>query len=71
MLGTEQFGNMYGVRFVCPINATHKGEGYCVYSGQWSAGLFHGIGQFKCCDGRVYRGEWTRGQRHGKVRNHI
>eukprot|EP00940_MAST-03C_sp_MAST-3C-sp2_P001415 g1415.t1 len=37
----------------------------CIYKGEWKAGAFHGKGQFRCCDGRIYDGNYVSGKRHG------
>lgn len=65
--GNEQFGNLLGIDFVCPLGHKHQGIGYCTYAGRYRAGLFHGYGEFICMAGPWYKGEWARGKRNGQV----
>jgi hypothetical protein len=65
-IGTEEFGNALGIKYICPMGHRHNGLGYCRYSGDWERGYFHGNGCFECIDGRKYEGQWFDGKRHGK-----
>lgn len=65
--GKEQIGNTVGIEYVCPLGCKHSGAGYCVYTGSYSRGLFHGYGELQCVTGRYYKGEWCRGDQHGQV----
>jgi hypothetical protein len=68
--GREEFGNLIGLPSCCPLGYKHHGNGYCVYTGQYRAGEFHGEGELVCVLGPKYKGEWRDGQRHGKVSTH-
>ena len=50
--GIEEFGNNFGMKYDCPLGHKHKGIAFCKYEGSYSAGLFHGKGEFCCQDGR-------------------
>lgn len=58
---------MSGIPLVCPLGHTHKGNGFCIYTGKYRAGLFHGQGEFRCISGQWYKGNWCDGKRHGQV----
>ncbi len=64
-IGREEFGNVMGIKYVCPFGHRHQGTGYCCYDGDWERGYFHGSGEFTCSDGRKYVGEFYNGKRHG------
>ena len=64
--GSEKYGNIIGIQFLCPAGHRHPGTGYCEYKGQWVRDHWHGKGEYKCCDGRPYVGEFSWGKRHGK-----
>ncbi len=64
--GREQYGNIMGIKFMCPMGRYHPGTGYCQYKGNWVRDHWHGDGVFKCCDGRPYTGSFRWGKRHGK-----
>lgn len=64
--GKEEFGNVLGIKFVCPMGNRHPGLAYCMYDGDWERGYFHGDGVFNCCDGRSYKGSFFNGKRHGR-----
>ena len=38
----QEFGNTTNVKYICPMGVRHKGEGYCVYTGHYKVGYFHG-----------------------------
>ena len=63
--GTEEYGNLSGVPYVCPLGYRHPGAGHCRYVGDWKNSQFHGCGEFTCVDGRYYKGEWVQGKPHG------
>ncbi len=65
-LGREQYGNTMGIEFLCPMGYRHKGDGFCVYMGEWKRDHWHGEGEYRCCDGRLYRGHFEWGKKHGK-----
>lgn len=67
-VGKEVFGNLLGIPYCCPMGRRHPGQGFCLYTGSWTAGAFNGIGEFLCCDGRTYQGDWRLGKRHGQGR---
>lgn len=64
--GREEFGNELGIKFCCPLGYWHAGNNYCVYTGDYAMGLFHGEGEFKCQAGPYYKGQWCRGKKHGQ-----
>lgn len=64
-MGIEEFGNLIAEYYTCPMGNKHKGEGYCVYHGQYRNNKFHGVGEFICQDNRYYKGNWREGKRHG------
>ena len=66
--GAQNYGNLIGQKFTCPLGRLHGGHGYCTYKGKWRHGLYWGEGEFICDDGRRYSGDWVRGQRHGQVK---
>jgi hypothetical protein len=65
-LGREQYGNTMGAKFLCPMGYWHKGDGFCVYMGEWLRDHWHGEGEYRCCDGKIYRGHFEWNRRHGK-----
>mmetsp|Transcript_25731 Transcript_25731/g.43349 ORF Transcript_25731/g.43349 Transcript_25731/m.43349 type:complete len:550 (-) Transcript_25731:116-1765(-) len=65
-MGIEEFGNLIAENYVCPMGNKHKGEGYCIYNGQFANNKFDGIGEFMCQDNRYYKGHWKGGKRHGR-----
>jgi len=65
--GLEEFGNMIGEIFICPLGYKHSGAGYCIYTGSYTSGYFHGHGEFKCQAGPFYKGQWKMGKKNGKV----
>ena len=65
--GREEFGNVLGIKYTCPMGHHHQGVGYCIYVGSYDRGLFHGLAELTCLDGRKYAGDWMRGKKHGKV----
>ncbi|RYH31832.1 hypothetical protein EON65_01785 [archaeon] len=65
--GVEEFGNLVGVDFSCPLGSKHSGAGFCTYKGEYRQGLFHGTGEFCCQAGPYYKGQWFRGKKHGEV----
>jgi hypothetical protein len=65
--GREEYGNLIGHPSTCPLGHKHHGNGYCVYTGNYRAGMFYGYGEFVCISGPYYKGEWKSGERHGKV----
>lgn len=64
--GVEHFGNMVGLTFYCPLGCKHAGVGFCVYTGEYKQGLFHGFGEMRCMNGQLYKGMWSRGKKHGE-----
>jgi hypothetical protein len=63
--GTQNYGNVHGVRYVCPMGHRHRGMGYCKYAGDWVQGYYEGEGIFECIDGRRYTGTFKKHKRHG------
>lgn len=64
--GIESFGNLVGVPYTCPLGNKHAGVGFCVYTGEYKQGLFHGVGNMCCMTGQYYKGQWQRGKKHGE-----
>ena len=64
-LGREQYGNIMGIVFLCPMGFRHKGDGYCVYTGEFRRDHWHGEGEYKCCNGRTFKGNFRWGKKHG------
>jgi hypothetical protein len=64
--GVEEFGNKLGMLYTCPAGHRHQGDGFCIYTGDYQRGEFHGRGELKCIDGRSYCGEWEHSKRCGE-----
>lgn len=62
---------MLGTTFQCPLGNKHYGIGFCVYSGDFCRGFFHGEGEVQCMSGQYYRGKWKYGKKHGEVSQRI
>mmetsp|Transcript_28230 Transcript_28230/g.62535 ORF Transcript_28230/g.62535 Transcript_28230/m.62535 type:complete len:300 (-) Transcript_28230:97-996(-) len=62
----EQFGNLLGIPFDCPLGYKHNGTGHCHYAGVYRGGMFHGHGVFTCQQGPWYKGNWNGGKRDGQ-----
>ena len=54
-----------GIVFLCPMGFRHKGDGYCVYTGEFRRDHWHGEGEYKCCNGRTFKGNFRWGKKHG------
>ena len=66
--GREQYGNVLGISYLCPMGYRHQGKGYCVYLGNFKRDQWHGQGTYECQDGRKYEGEFKASKKHGKGR---
>lgn len=57
-IGTFENGNM--------VKGKYVGGAGGIFEGRFSDNKFHGLGEYRWPDGRVYRGMWKNGMMHGR-----